>query len=182
MLHLVRHARPDPSPRVARHEWGLSSAAVSEVHRLRDSGVLPPAARWFSSFERRAVETARLLHDGDIVIRRDLREQARPGWVDDFEGAIERAVMYPDRPSHEGWETANEVTRRVVGEVRVITKQLSGDVVMVGHGFAWTLLVAALTDREPDLASWCGMKMPDHCALDGDRIASHWGAWTTAGA
>lgn len=182
VLHLVRHGRPDPSPVVARHEWGLSSVAVSEVHRLRDSGVFPPAARWFSSFERRAVETARLLHDGDIVTRRDLREQERPEWVGDFEAAIERAVRHPDRPTRRGWETAAEVTRRVVGEVRSITGQSAGDVVLVGHGFAWTLLVAALTDREPDLASWRAMAMPDHCAVDGDRVVSPWGAWTTASA
>ena len=180
MLHLVRHGRPDSSPEVPRHEWGLSASAVDEVHRLRDSGLLPASAPWFASSERRAVETARLLHDGEIAICPDLREQERPDWVDDFEAAIERAVRHPDRPAHEGWETADEVTRRVVREVRAITGQFAGDVVLVGHGFAWTVLVAALTDGEPDLVSWEAMGMPDHCALDGDRIVSHWGVWARA--
>jgi hypothetical protein len=47
----------------------------------------------------------------------------------------------------------------------------------VGHGTAWTLLVAELTSREPDVASWRSMTMPDHFALDLDscRVISAWG-------
>ena len=35
------------------------------------------------------------------------------------------------------------------------------DVVPVGHGTAWTLLVAGLTGREPDLVRWESLGMPD---------------------
>jgi hypothetical protein len=33
--------------------------------------------------------------------------------------------------------------------------------VLVGHGTAWTVLVAELTGAEPDLARWRAMAMPD---------------------
>jgi hypothetical protein len=32
---------------------------------------------------------------------------------------------------------------------------------LVGHGTAWTLLVAALTGEPPDLARWESLAMPD---------------------
>jgi broad specificity phosphatase PhoE len=35
------------------------------------------------------------------------------------------------------------------------------DVVLVGHGTAWTLLVADLTGRDPDLTRWASLGMPD---------------------
>jgi broad specificity phosphatase PhoE len=35
------------------------------------------------------------------------------------------------------------------------------DVVLVGHGTAWTVLVAELTGRPPDLARWESLAMPD---------------------
>jgi hypothetical protein len=35
------------------------------------------------------------------------------------------------------------------------------DVVLVGHGTAWTLVVADLTGQPPDLARWATLAMPD---------------------
>ena len=35
------------------------------------------------------------------------------------------------------------------------------EVVLVGHGTAWTLAVAALTGAAPDLERWRTMAMPD---------------------
>jgi broad specificity phosphatase PhoE len=37
----------------------------------------------------------------------------------------------------------------------------AGDVVLVGHGTAWTVLHAALLGVEADLAWWSGLAMPD---------------------
>ena len=37
---------------------------------------------------------------------------------------------------------------------------------LVGHGTAWTLLIAELTAGEPDLAAWERMTMPDIAVLD----------------
>ncbi len=35
------------------------------------------------------------------------------------------------------------------------------------HGTAWTLVVADLTGRPPDLAWWAGLAMPDVIAVGG---------------
>ena len=35
------------------------------------------------------------------------------------------------------------------------------DLVLVGHGTAWTVLVASLTGERPDLDRWAAMAMPD---------------------
>ena len=35
------------------------------------------------------------------------------------------------------------------------------DVVLVGHGTAWTLVVADLTGQPPDLDRWESLAMPD---------------------
>ncbi|GAB3814686.1 hypothetical protein GCM10028820_11050 [Tessaracoccus terricola] len=35
------------------------------------------------------------------------------------------------------------------------------DVILVGHGTAWTVLAAALTGDEPDLERWQHLRMPD---------------------
>ena len=40
------------------------------------------------------------------------------------------------------------------------------DLVLVGHGTAWTVLVAALTGAEPDLERWAALRMPDLWTLD----------------
>ena len=40
------------------------------------------------------------------------------------------------------------------------------DVVLVGHGAAWTMLVSELTGRPPDLDRWATLRMPDVIALD----------------
>jgi hypothetical protein len=48
---------------------------------------------------------------------------------------------------------------------------------MVGHGKAWTLLVASLTDTKPDIEQWRALLMPDHCVLDGGAIVAASGSW-----
>ncbi len=39
------------------------------------------------------------------------------------------------------------------------------DVVLVGHGTAWTVVAAALTGAEPDLDRWARLGMPDVLTL-----------------
>lgn len=44
---------------------------------------------------------------------------------------------------------------------RILVAHPGDDVVLVGHGTAWTVLVAALTGRPPDLDAWAALRMPD---------------------
>jgi broad specificity phosphatase PhoE len=162
-LHLVRHGRPLLSPEVAPAQWDLDPAGYDDVWALRASGRLPARAAWFSSPEPKALQTAELLTDGHVGVLDDLREHERgAGWVDDLPAAVERAFADPARAAVVGWEPLGDCRDRVVPAVRrVLEVHADSDVVLVGHGTAWTVVVAALTGEAPDLARWKGLAMPD---------------------
>lgn len=191
-LHLVRHGPPRIDPATSPHEWHLDQTRLQEVTALAASGVLPTGARWLSSDEPKAVETAELLGAPHLEVVPGLREQGRPvGWFDDYAVHIHRALVRQDEPAGQGWETAAATRARVVAVVRELLDGAGGrgrardhvpagaspDVVLVGHGMAWTLLVSELTGTGVDLAAWERMRMPDHCVIEGGVVVSDWGQW-----
>jgi broad specificity phosphatase PhoE len=166
VLHLVRHGRPAIDRTRPAHDWPLDPAYAGDVRALRAR--LPVEADWFSSPEPKALATARLLTDGPVELVRDLREHERHSttWVEDFESVVRRAFSHPDEPAHAGWEPLSVTRRRVVSAVAAILDRQSDrapdrDVVLVGHGTAWTLVRAALLREEPDLTWWSRLAMPD---------------------
>lgn len=168
-LYLVRHGRPRVDERRPAHEWLLADHRDPALLQLRDAGVLPLRARWVSSPEPKALATAHALSGLPVELCADLREQARsPRWYDDeseFAATVSRAVTRPAEAVEPGWEPAEATRARVAGAVRRLAAETDGDLVLVGHGTAWTLLVAELTGADPDLESWRAMRMPDWCAL-----------------
>ncbi|MGI8522081.1 MAG: histidine phosphatase family protein [Nocardioides sp.] len=175
ILHLVRHGRPLIDRSVPAHRWPLDPAYDDEVRALRPR--LPAKARWYSSPEPKALGTARLLADGPVIVVEDLREHVRAcaDWIDDFETTVARAFARPDEPASDGWEPLAVCTRRVVAAVAALGVGGDDDVVLVGHGTAWTALVAALTGAPPDLARWRRLALPDRfCEIrvvPGDTLA-----------
>lgn len=167
-LHLVRHGRPAIVPGAPADTWDLDPAAYDDVWALRSSGRLPARAAWFTSPEPKAVQTAQLLTDADVGVLPDLREHERTGeWIEDFVGAVRRAFDDPERPAVLGWEPLSACRARVVPAVRrVLEVHGDDDVVLVGHGAAWTLVVADLTGWPPDLERWAALAMPDVIAVD----------------
>lgn len=130
---------------------------------LRTSGRLPEHAAWFCSPETRAVETAQLLTEREVGVLPDLREHERTAeWIEDFPAAVRRAFERPDEPAVAGWEPLADCRDRVVRAVRRVLEVHAGkEVVLVGHGTAWTLVVGELTGRPPDLDAWESLAMPD---------------------
>jgi broad specificity phosphatase PhoE len=177
-LTLIRHARSAADPSVAPARWGLAPEAAAGLTALRSSGLLPAAAAWYSSPEPKAVATAAGLTDRPVALVDDLREAERgPTWFDDpaeFVAAVRRSVERPDVAAVPGWEPAAATQARVTAAVRSLLadSEQPADVVLVGHGTAWTLLVAELTGRAPDLAAWQRMAMPDLAVLDVPRSGS----------
>jgi broad specificity phosphatase PhoE len=114
------------------------------------------------------MQTAQLLTDADVGVLPDLREHERTGeWIEDFPAAVRTAFAVPDEPAVDGWEPLDACRRRVVPAVRrVLDVHGSQDVVLVGHGTAWTVLVAELTGRPADLARWEALRMPDLISFD----------------
>jgi broad specificity phosphatase PhoE len=160
-LHLVRHGRPLVDRERPAHEWPLDPEGYDDVVAL--GARLPEAAAWYCSPEPKAVETAQLLTDGPVGIIEALAEHRRgAGWVEDFGGTVRRAFEHPDRSAHEGWEPLTDCRQRVALAGReILAAHPTDEVVLVGHGTAWTLLVAELTGRAPDLDRWAALAMPD---------------------
>jgi broad specificity phosphatase PhoE len=171
-LHLVRHGRSLPEPTRPPEEWGLDPLGLPDLASLRWSGRLPAEARWFSSSERKAVDTARSLTDAPVTVLDELREHRRAvRWFDDpaeFRATVRRAFGDPATPAVPEWEPLTSLRDRLVPAVRRILADVPADqeVVLTGHGTAWTLLVAELTGREPDLDAWERLRMPDLWAVD----------------
>lgn len=177
MLYLVRHGRPLVDRTRPPHEWELDPTAYDDVWALRVSGRLPTGGVWFTSPEPKAVATAQLLTDGDVGVLEGLREHVRETteWLEDFDDAVRRAFAVPDAVAVPGWEPLTALRERVVRTVEGVlaadgaaagAADGAGDVVLVGHGTAWTVLAAALTGAEPDLDRWRALQMPDLIVID----------------
>jgi len=166
-LHLVRHGRPVVHPGVPPHEWELDPAGYDDVWALRESGRLPGVAAWFSSPEPKALGTAQLLTDTEIGVVEELREHERgvTPWCDDLQewrSIVASVFTAPEQPALPGWEPLSRTAARLIPAVRrIVTAHGDDDVVLVGHGTAWTLLVAELTGAPADLARWDTLAMPD---------------------
>lgn len=149
------------------HEWGLDPAGHSAVVSLRDSGRIPTEARWFSSPEAKALGTARLLTGSEVTVVTALREQERHSthWFTDpaeFRAAVRRAFERPDAPAVEGWEPLSATRDRLLPAVHgILAGHADSEIVLAGHGTAWTLLTSELTGRPPDLEAWSRLRMPD---------------------
>jgi broad specificity phosphatase PhoE len=200
-LHLIRHGRPVVDPHTSASAWRLADDDQPFVALAASPG-FPRSPRWVSSDEPKAVATARRLRnlldlpDDDLGRTASLREMRRPAVLADeaeFRRAVERSWQNLEEPAAEGWETGATVLERVSAEVvrrcQESASNSSGGVVLVGHGTAWSLLVAAILDRPVDFAAWQRMRMPDWCVLDVDgdmadgrisgALVADWGAWAT---
>ena len=165
MLHLVRHGRPLIDPARPADQWPLDPDHADDVRRLRDAWAtgLPADAWWASSAEPKAVATAQLLTGRTVEVEPDLGEHRRgAGWLDDVPATVTRAFARPEERAAPGWEPLARCRARVVPAVRRILAERQGrEVVLVGHGTAWTVLVAALTGGPADLDRWRSLGMPD---------------------
>ena len=170
-LFLVRHARPLVDPATPPRTWGLDPHRLSDLAVLRGSGRLPDEAAWYSSPEPKAIDTAHALTDREVTVVDALAEHRRGAhWFDrpeDFAAAVRRAFDDPDVPAAPEWEPLDETRARLVPAVRrIVDAHPDTDVVLAGHGTAWTLLVSELTGRPPDLDAWAASRMPDVWLLD----------------
>jgi broad specificity phosphatase PhoE len=168
-LHLVRHGRPLVDRTRPAHAWELDPASYDDIWSLRTSGSLPSRAAWFSSPEPKALATAELLTDGAVGVVDGLREHVRntTEWIDDFPDAVRRAFAVPEAVAVPGWEPLSACRDRLVRSVTgILAAHEDTDVVLVGHGTAWTLVAAALTGSEPDLERWRALQMPDVITLE----------------
>ena len=165
-LFLVRHARPRVDASLPADSWELDPSGLPHLAALAVSGRLPRQARWYSSPEPKALATARRLTTAPVRVVPDLVEHRREArWFDDpgdFRDAVRRAFARPGERSVPEWEPLADLEARLVPAVREILARHPGeDLVLVGHGTAWTVLRAALTGESPDLDAWAALGLPD---------------------
>lgn len=164
VLYLVRHGRPIIDPAVPASAWVLDPEYEHQVADLSARGPWPADAVWSTSPEPKAERTALLLAGREVPVVEDLREheRLRNGWTPDFVDAVREALANPYSEVRPGWEPISRTRSRIVRAVREILVEHPGrDVVLVGHGTAWTLLAAELAGTEPDLERWRTLAMPD---------------------
>ena len=171
LLTLVRHGLPEIDPTVPADRWQLSPDALPALTQLRRSGLIPSGSTWFSSPEPKATASADALTDSLVEVVKALREAVRPAvWYGDpaeFSALVRRSVLEPRVPAADCWESADQTQSRVLAAAEaILAETMSDHVVLVGHGTAWTLLVAALTACRPDLDAWQSMRMPDVAVLE----------------
>lgn len=181
-LHLVRHAAPAITPDQAPGNWPLSAEA--SVAELTGAGVLPADATWFTSPEPKARQTAALLTDAETQVLAALAETGRSPQLLAEQEFLDSVVSYlTDGQAPEGWEPRVEATVRIVdGALAAMAMSPGSDCVLVGHGTAFTLLVAALVGQPPDAGAWRTMRMPDYCRLEARAngafdLVMPWGGW-----
>lgn len=170
-LTLVRHGRPAIVAALPAAQWALAPDAADEVRAIGPVG--QAGARWCSSPEPKALATAELLLDGPaaapVEVVHELREAERTAvWFeapDEFSAVVRRSFGRPNLPVLPGWEPLARTQARVVAAVRGLLDN-ERPLVLVGHGTAWTLLVAALTSGGPDLDEWARMPLPAVAELD----------------
>ncbi|MGN6251674.1 MAG: histidine phosphatase family protein [Marmoricola sp.] len=161
-VHLVRHGAPLVDRDAAAATWSLDPAATDDVRRL--AADLPRRARWFTSPEPRARQTAELLTDADVEVVGDLAEQVRlhAEWIDDFDAVRRAALREPDVSAHEGWEPAARTRRRLRRALgRILAEHPDEDIVVISHGTAIALMAADLTDSPVDIDLPGRLALPD---------------------
>ena len=182
LLHLVRHGRPLVDPTTSAGEWPLDPRSLADVDALR--AALPPSATeaaWYSSDERKALATARDLTDAPVQPLPGLREAARHSFIRDqteFTAAVSRGLRHPAAAAVPGREPLERTRQRVADTAAQVMGESDGDVVLVGHGTASTLLVHHLLD-EPLPERLPPMRTPDLLVLDVSTrtVVRRWGDW-----
>ena len=169
-------------PLAPPREWSLDPDGFVEIEALR--AALPTSATgaaWFSSDERKALATAQRLTDSAVRPIPELGEAQRSSFVEDraaFAEAVSRGLRHPAEAALPGWEPLERTRRRVADAALAIVGESRGDVVLVGHGTAWTLLVSEIVG-EPLPQDLPPTAMPDLLVLDLSTrsVARRWGRW-----
>ena len=169
-LFLVRHGRSDVDVSTPPETWGLHPDGLPDIHALAASGQIPEDAVWYSSPEAKALGTAQVLADAcggrTVTVVSELVEHRRAvRWFADpaeFRATVRRAFADPATPAVPEWEPMTDLADRMLPAVRrILDTHPDSDVVLAGHGTAWTLLVSELTGAPPDLDAWAALRMPD---------------------
>ena len=170
-LHLVRHARSQPTPGVSAHEWPLmpegEAQAADLARHLRERNV----SCVVTSVEPKAHATGRVIaRELGVTLGTapGLHEQERstaPFYATEAEFTKALAALFT-RPAERvfGEESADEAHARFRAAVNAVMEREAGNVVVVAHGTVNSLLVARANNLDV-LPLWRSLAMPDLLTL-----------------
>jgi broad specificity phosphatase PhoE len=154
-LILIRHSVSEPRPEVPAAGWHLAADGAARARDL--SQLLHPdgATAVFTSFEPKAVETARALAERwgiGVAEVPGLHEHERPEatWMahDVFERTVHDLFARPGDLVF-GAETADQARLRFTRAVMRLVAEATGDIVIVTHGTVMALFVSHVTGTDP---------------------------------
>lgn len=144
----VTHPEVVIDPKVATPRWGLSSLGRSRAERFANHPLVRNLTRLVSSTETKALELAAILAAScgapvDSGDKFDENDRRSTGFVPSarFEALADALFAHPDE-SAEGWETARDAQRRVVGAFGEVLAghDATKPIGFAGHGAVGTLL------------------------------------------
>jgi broad specificity phosphatase PhoE len=144
----VTHPEVVIDPTIATPRWGLSSLGRSRAERFANHPLVTHLTHLVSSTETKALELAAILAAGcgapvDSGDKFDENDRRSTGFVlaARFEALADALFAHPDE-SAEGWETARDAQRRVVGAFNDVlaSHDVTKPIGFAGHGAVGTLL------------------------------------------
>ncbi len=150
--------------------WTLSAEGRRAVQALSYEAVWKPAQRIYSSPERKARETVKILAAArgiPVEIREDLREIQRPFETRGYEDRL-RAFLKGETPP--GWERRDAAEARIRGSMEEISRG-GIDAGVVSHAILFTLFLASTMGTEPAFWLHHSIGFADYALYDTDARA-----------
>jgi broad specificity phosphatase PhoE len=182
-LRYLTHPQVALDPDLPVPDWGLSAEGLARTQALAKANWLAGITRIVSSGERKAVQTAEVLANALHleVERHDAmheNDRSSTGFLPprEFEAVADAFFRDPEQ-SVRGWERAVDAQERIVREIEAVLSQpVTGDILVVGHGAAGTLLFCHYAklpiDRAHDQPAGGGHYFT--LAVEGRRVLHPW--------
>ena len=164
----ISHPEVEVDPDTPVPQWSLSATGVARMEAFCGSGVLSQVASVWCSCERKATMGAEILSRrlglgfAEIEALGE-NDRSATGFVRPprFWDLVDAFFSKPDE-SIEGWETARDAQKRIVGALQAVCQQSpDGDIALVAHGGVGALTLAYLNNQpisrnfdQPNQGNW----------------------------
>jgi broad specificity phosphatase PhoE len=182
----ITHPEVVIDPAVPTPRWGLSAMGAARARAFVARGLLPYGWPIFSSTEQKALDLSAIVaaqSGGEVIAEEAFGENDRSstGYLPApaFEALADRFFSEPDA-NPEGWESARDAQRRIVGAVRAALERSGGPAIFCGHGAVGTLLKCHVGQRPISRGEdqrFIGWKGGGNCfafTLEPPRLAFDW--------
>ena len=157
-FYLLRHGEVDVDPSKPASEWALSDLGISEALRLVEKGVFADIDVIYSSEEKKAYCTARIIAErlGKKVQKLsnfNELDRSKSGFIENYDSAVNEAFANPSQSSN-SWEPCTEALKRFRKGMEILSKKHKNKkILVVSHGIVLTLYFTHLKRQMTNLFS-----------------------------